>query len=280
MNDGLTQQLDLFEHSPLNVALHEFGQALLRRDLVAGERCLVQLRNQSQVTGTLLSDCAELLRAASDSSVLLRDPERGLQYLRERLAPLARRWLGGSARLHEQHLLTRIAQAMDVRGFVNGRDHVHPAELWLELGQTEQAQRSVNADLFWRGCPLRLVLQARIAERLGDALLTLDAWVRLCLIDPPRAEWALPRSVLLQTPWGDFSDLDPELETCWFPLWLELTRLPLPRFRDLPEVGAPAQLLLLAQHTQPSERDSAGFRRAVQQVCPPLLKHCLGRWRS
>lgn len=279
MSEAQAQQLDLFEHSTLNMALYEFAQALQRHDLVAAEQCMEQLRNLQRVGGAVLGECAELLRASMDSAVLLRDPERGLEYLRGRLVPLAKRWLGAVAHAHERLLLTRVAQAMDARGFVSGRDSVHPAELWLEVGQAEQALRSVNADLFWRGCPVRLALQARIAERLGDAAQALDAWSRLCLIDPQRAESELTDSSLLGSAWLDFCDLDPELDTCWFPLWLELTQLSLPRFRDLGAVGLPAQLLLDAQSTPLRERDGVDFRRALQQGCAPLLKHSLGRWR-
>lgn len=277
----MTQQLDLFFDTPFNQYLQAAATGIAAGKVTLAYEALRQARHW-QVSEQDERACAALTLLAdlsADAQPLTRDPQHGWRRLQQELTPLAQRWLGPDAAGWLQQQGQRVALALELRPFHAAAGDIHAAAVWLHLDQPQRALHSVETDWLWRECPVRLHAHALAAEALDQHDPALLDWTLLALNFPEAAEQHLAHSRLLGDAWNAYSDLEPSVETRWFPLWCVLARRmawPTPplRLRE-PESQRAWDALTRAATTLPAARLEVGFRRWLRDFAPALQQAVL-----
>lgn len=272
-------QLDLFQDSVGLLIESEVRAALGARRPQEAQGAIVRLMQQDRGNRRIagfLRLVAALEETTDGQGASPTDPDQRLAEIQD-LAPLAVQLLGTQARDLLALLWADLAVRLAGRPFDPRRARLHASHCWADAGRWEAARASVESEPGWRDHPALILLHARACWRLGDVSAARQDWVGLCWEHPGAAEQALRAPDLadgrLAVLWGEFNDLDCDLDTEDFPAWLLI--------RD------PAWASGLAADRAPADRRGDAFRllhrlshggddidtrRALAEVHPVLLE--------
>jgi hypothetical protein len=95
--------------------------------------------------------------------------------------------------------------------------------------QWQQVLSSITREADWIKQPLLVFRYAEACFKLNKELEGLESWFRLFLTFPAAAETLVGSTCnrLLLSDWRHFNELDPELESSFFPAWIVLKKPPL-----------------------------------------------------
>lgn len=227
-NDGMPQ-MDLFLDNETVVLVNQLVEALVARGTDQAEVLLKQLQSAApkhRLCGPLGVLC-KAQRSLQTCSTVAR-PEEELESLVRHIAPLAEEALGTRARDFLTPHWRRLAGALKGAPFHPARPRLHASWVYGRTLDWAVVRASVLAEPGWQRQPW---LRARLAEalcRLGERDGAISQWCNLCWQCPKIAAQVLGKADLpdlgIARAWKQFLDLDvePVLETPWFPAWLLL----------------------------------------------------------
>lgn len=271
---GPDDQLDLFRHSPAEIATSATRRALKDIDPARARGQLALLRHLP-AHAAFVADadrCVELIERHDERWA---DTARAVAWIETELWAAATRCLQRDAMLLLRPALLALLEQATARPFDPDCRQAHPGYLWQLLDQPAQALAALELDPLWREQPEALHWHAQLSE-LAHLPEHLQADVlELCLAWPDAAESFLSSSRSWASRWSDWCDLDLDLPQHAFPAWCRLTRaaeFPL----DASDQRPGAQLLRSAQELAASPSDLR-LRKAIHALCPGLLAAFLAR---
>ncbi len=226
-NNGMPQR-DLFLDNVTVVLINQLVEALVARGTDQAEVLLKQLQSAApkhRLCGPLGVLC-EAQRNLQCSTVAR--PVEELESLVRHIVPLAEEVLGARARDFLTPHWRRLAGALEGAPFYPARARLHASWVCGRALDWAGVRASVLAEPDWRRQPW---LRARLAEALcrqGERDGAISQWCSLCWQYPKIAAQVLGKADLpdlsIARAWRQFLDLDvePVLETPWFPAWLLL----------------------------------------------------------
>ena len=261
-------QLDLFRHSPSELAANDVRRALLDRDAAGARRGLAALTVAPGYT-TFVADCAMVIELIERQDARWADPAAAVPWIEMELWPAAERCLQRDALLLIRPALLALLDRCE-RRFDPGCRHAHASYLWQRLGQPTQAVLALEQDPHWRE-PLEGLLwhadlseQAQMHERVNADVFD------LCLRWPEAAENWLNTSRAWSSRWFAWCELDDALPMHAFPAWCRLTRAVEFAIPDASDQRLGAQLLRTADQLARRSSDLA-LRKALHAQSPALL---------
>jgi hypothetical protein len=262
-------QLDLFRHSPAEIAANTARRALCEHSVELVQQCIAALRPLAAYA-QFVADCDACVELIERRDPRWRDVALAVDWVESELSPAAERCVpGNAARLLRPALLALLETMPSVQDAV-GPHRAHPAYLWQLLGEPAQAVAAIEADARWRAHPGALVWHAELCEQAGLNSRALADVVDLCLSWPAQAEQWLGSSPAWAGRWNAWCDLDDALPMHAFPAWARLrctSELPMPEAGD---ERPGAALLRLADELAHKPSDLA-LRKALQRKSPALL---------
>lgn len=266
---GPDDQLDLFRHSPAEIAANETRRALKDLDVARVRRHLASLRKASAYTH-FVADCDQCIELILRQDPRWADAALAVPWIESVLWPAATRCLQRDAMLLLCPALLALVERSAQRPFDAQRPHAHPSYLWQLLGESAQAVAALERDPHWRDQPQALVWHAQLSEQAQFHERVIADVFELCLSWPDAAETWLSSSQSWATRWSAWCELDDALPPHAFPAWCRLIRatdFPLPTASDL---RPGAQVLRIAHQLAGNGVDLA-LRKALHALCPGLL---------
>jgi hypothetical protein len=262
-------QLDLFRHSPTEIAAAEARRALKDRAVVLARDKFALLRHAPSYAHFVAAGdgCLELIERNDPRWA---DPGLAVPWIESELWPAAEHCLQRDAMLLVRPALLALIDCAGQCSFDPDRQHAHPSYLWHLLGEPAQAVAAVELDPCWRDRVSVLCWHAELSEQAGFHDRVHADVVELCLASPDAAESWLSASREWATRWSAWCDLDDALPLCAFPAWCRLTRsseFPLPATNDQ---RPGAELLRVADRLARNAHDLA-LRKMLHALCPALL---------
>lgn len=226
---GNEVQLDLFMDNSGNVLVNGIADALASRRVEEAIRLTDRLL-ETDPSHPRLGMLEVLCNATQRQFAPVDDCFSEIEYLEGYLVPMATEALGVGARDFLVPFWRRMADALRGRPFVADTPLLHAS---YPLGRAHDWAGVKESVLEDSGGQIDPVLRLRLAEALfylGNRPAALAAWCRMCWDFPVRMEQALASGALpdkeLQPDWERYRDLEvePELSTLFFPVWLLLER--------------------------------------------------------
>lgn len=226
---GNEVQLDLFMDNSGNMRVNEIVAALMARNTDESGRLLDKLLD-SDPAHPRLGGLDGLFRALKKLPAPILDPVAENEELEGRLTQWATEELGAGARDFLVPFWRRLACGLRGQPFAAEAPLLHASYPLARALDWAGVRGAVLDERAWQDFP---VLRLRLAEaefRLGNRQAALALWCRMCWDFPGDAEWAFNDHALpdrdWSSEWGRFCDLDvdPPLETAFFPAWLLLER--------------------------------------------------------
>lgn len=270
-------QLDLFRHSPAEIAAHGARQALLTHSVEQAHEHLAALR-PLPAYARFVTDCAACIELIERRDPRWQDVAQAVTWIESELAAAAERCVPGEAMQLLRPALHALLQAAPPASDTTRPHRAHPAYLWQLLGEPAQALVAIEADARWRSQPASLAWHGEICEQAGlHQRATVDV-VELCLSWPAEAELWLASSAAWMARWNAWCELDDALPMHAFPAWTRLLHtgeIPMPEAGD---ARPGASLLRRADRLARAPSDLA-LRKALQRQCPALLSAYLAARR-
>ena len=265
---GPDDQLDLFRHSPAEVAATAARRALKDLSVARVHAQLVLLR-RLPAYGNFVADCDLCVELIERHDARWADAALAVPWIESELWAAATRCLQRDAMLLLRPALLALLEHASQVPFDADNRHAHPSYLWQLLDQPAQAVAALELDPLWREQPAALVWHAHLSEQAQLPERVHADVVELCLAWPDAAESWLSTSHSFASRWSAWCDLDPELPLHAFPAWCRLTRateFPLPATDQ--RLGA--SLLRSAGQLAACPSDLT-LRKALNSLCPGLL---------
>jgi hypothetical protein len=266
---GPDDQLDLFVHSPAEIAATEARRALR---ILAAERArghLVLLR-QAPAYATFVADSDQCLELIERCDARWADPAVAVPWIEGELWQAADRCLQHDAMLLVRPALLALLESSEPRAFDPDCRHAHRSYLWQLLGQPAQAVAALEDDPRWRDRVETLLWHAELAEAAQLHERVHADIAELCLAHPDHAETWLSASRSWAARWSAWCDLDDALPMHAFPAWSRLTRasdFQLPAETD----QRPGAQLLRMAHQLAADPTNLALRKALSALSPALL---------
>ncbi len=262
-------QLDLFRHSPAEIAAHGARRALLAHSVAQAHQCLAALR-PLPAYARFVADCEACIELIERRDNRWQDVARAVTWIETELAPAAERCMPGQAMHLLRPALLALVHRVPPATDCSGPHRAHPAWLWQMLGEPTQALAAIEADARWRAHPAMLVWHADLCEQAGMPARALPDVVELCLSWPEQAEQWLASSPAWAMRWNAWCDLDDALPMHAFPAWARLRYVSELPVHETGDARPGAALLRLADQLARSPADLAA-RKAMQRESPALL---------
>jgi hypothetical protein len=220
-------QLDLFMDNTANVLANGIVDALTSRRSNEADRLLNRLLD-TDPSHPRLGALETLCHATQRLTGPVNDYFAESEFLEGCLVALANRELGSRARDYLPPFWRRLADALQAQVFDAERPLLHASYPLACARDWSGVKRSILAEPAWAN---HAALRCRLADaefQLGEHRQALAHWCRLCRDFPTEAEQALTitPNKPLQSAWSRYLDLDvePALDTPFFPAWLLLER--------------------------------------------------------
>lgn len=285
-------QLDLFLDGREAFLVHDVTIGLVARDRDRAESRLERLRDEHPMHPDLpaLALLVAALSSPPASPATHATVTAGIEELRQRLAPAARRLLGEDAGAFLQPSWQVLATTAAGLSFAEAHPLAHRSWLCQQYSDWAAVRVAVEAEPDWPARP-RLCYRLGLARyHLGEADAGIRLWLPLCWTDPAffaRRAPTLP-SAILREGWEAFERAAPYEEplaetsdaTGWFPAWL-LLRHPglahLFRAEEIPDSGAASWVfrhLLGLLPLEPRGLSDAliNGRRALRRLSPGFFR--------
>ena len=285
-------QLDLFLDSRDAFLVHDVTTALVARDRDRAETGLDRLRDEHPLHPDLpaLARLVAALSSPPPSPATHATVTAGIEELRERLAPGARRLLGGDAAAFLQPAWQALARQAAGLAFYEAYPLAHRSWLCRQYGDWAAVRAAIEVEPDWaaRSCLRYRLGMAR--HHLGEPDAAIRLWLPLCWADPrlfTRRAPTLPSAILREN-WEAFERAAPYEEalaepsdaTGWFPAWLLLRHRGLAhlfRADEIPDAGTAARvfshlLALLPLESQGLSDTLIAGRRTLRQLCPAFFR--------
>lgn len=266
---GPDDQLDLFRHSPAQMAAARARRALGALDTAAARQHLSALSRMPDFAA-FLADCEHCIELIERRDPRWTDPVNAVPWLESVLQPAAERCLQGDASLLTRPAWHALLEHAGAPPFDSACRHAHPSYLWQALGETARAISALEQDPRWRQQADALLWHAELCEQAQWSESLAADLLELCLDWPDDAEVWLSSSRTWSRRWANWCDLDDALPMQAFPAWCRLTRgvdFPLPPDSDQ---RPGAQWLRLA-HQLVRDGQNLALRKTLKAQCPALL---------
>lgn len=266
---GPDDQLDLFRHSPAEIAATQTRRALQRMDVVQARKHLAQLR-RAPAYASLVADSEQCIELIERRDPRWSDAALAMPWIETELWPAAERCLQRDAMLLLRPALLALLERNEQRPFDAVNRCAHASHIWQLLGQPTQAVAALELDPHWRQQSAALLWHAQLCEEAGLHERILDDIAELCRVDADAAEDWLSASRTWAVRWSAWCDLDDALPMHAFPAWCRLTRATVFPLPDAGDRRAGAQLLRIADLLA-ALPDDLNLRKALHSQCPALL---------
>lgn len=266
---GPDDQLDLFRHSPAEIAATEVRRAIRARSVDQARRQLSGLRG-APAYARFIDDCDQCIELIERQDPRWRSAAHAVAWLEADLWPAASRCLQRDAMLLVRPALLAVLEGADGQPFDPERPQAHASYIWHLRDQPAQAVAALEADPQWSTHAAALSWHARWSESLGWHDRVHADVAELCFAWPQAAETWLSASPAWATRWSAWCDLDEAMPLHAFPAWCRLTRaseFPPPAATDQ---RPGAQLMRIAQQLAEAATDMP-LRKALNALCPALL---------
>lgn len=286
------RQLDLFLDGREAFLVHDITTGLLARDRDRAETGLGRLRDEHPIHPDLpaLALLVAALSSPPPSPVTHTTVTAGIEDLRQRLVPAARRLLGEDAAAFLQPSWQVLATTAAGLSFAEAHPLAHRSWLCQQYGDWTAVRAAAEAEPDW---PTRPCLRYRLGlarYHLGEPDAAIRLWLPLCWADPvffTRRAPTLP-STILREGWEAFERAVPYEESLaetrdasgWFPAWLLLRHRGLAhlfRADEIPDTGTASRvfrhlLALLPLESQGLSDPLVTGRRALRQLSPGFFR--------
>ena len=255
--------------------------ALTNRDFIEARKVLNQLYT-TEPGNVRLGGLERLLEAAENLHNPISAPENELEFLQQKLIPLAEDLLGTGSRHYLAPLWRRLTNAISTFSFNPLQPLLHSSYTAIRMEDWAGVRSHVEKEPDWQRQPellKRYTIACRRSNLEDDALVS---WFILCWNFPDQAEQFEERTNREWLYWwNEFIDLDPELPNQDFPTWL-LLRLPAlsKRFEGqeiLCSTPMPQTFMLilevLSKPKAELDADTIEIRRRLQMDNPALFAH-------
>lgn len=151
--------------------------------------------------------------------------------LEEEMMPLSLKLLRGESLRFLTPLWRTLSDSLNGYAFRPQVPNVHISYTAAKAFQWQDVVSSIEQEPKWLENPLLLFRYAEASFKLNRELTGFTAWFQIFLSDAEEAEQLIKKTAhsLLSADWRRFQDLDPELETRFFPAWLLLIKPALAR---------------------------------------------------
>jgi hypothetical protein len=279
------RQLDLFIDGRDAILIHGIVTGLITRDverIEVGLRRLAQEHPRHPDLGPLTA-LAEALPAAGAVPTTHAGLIERIEMTERRLAPAARRFLGGDASAFLRPVWQALAVAAADLPFALGHPRAHRAWLCQQYGDWAGVRAAVEDEPCWADTPLLRYWMGLAQHHLGAPGVATRLWLPLCWMDPRLFETHAPTlpDPDLRAAWLAFEHAVPFEEavadgapTAWFPAWLLVRHRPLShlfRADDIPGAGDAARvfrhlLVLLPLERRGLTDELVRQRRALREL--------------
>ena len=262
-------QLDLFRHSPSELAANDVRRALKERDAVGAGRYLAGLNGASGYA-TFVADCALCIELIERQDARWGQPAQTVPWIELELWPAAERSLQRDAMLLVRPALMAVLDRCEQHRFDPNCRHAHASYVWQLLGQPAQAALALEQDPHWREQLDVLLWHAELSEQAQMHERASADVLDLCLMWPDAAETWLSTSRAWSSRWFAWCELDDALPMHAFPAWCRLTRAVECSIPGASDQRPGAQLLRTADQLARNAKDLA-LRKTLQAQSPGLL---------
>jgi hypothetical protein len=203
------------------------------------------------------------------------------EFLLNTMTPLAFSVLGRFA----NDFLTPFWQQLSLELFGQRFDAESPQDhlsfTAFKAFQWREVIDAIESEADWNKQPVLLYRQAEACFRLNKEAEGLENWFRLYMLFPESAERLVndTDNYLLMSDWRNFNELDPELDSVFFPAWMVLKKPALAKIKikiDDENIGHDAfQLIcgLTAYADNDINETTISFRTRLRQQNPSLFGH-------
>lgn len=211
------------------------------------------------------------------NSHVLSVPQK-LAVLDEELMPLAMRLLQGEAIHYLTPLWKNLSAGLAEQPFDPGEPKLHASYAAIKAFDWHEVIASIDRDSNRLEQPILLFRYAEACFKTNREVTGLEHWLQLFLLHDEHAEQLITQTghPLLRDDWLRFMELDPELETRFFPSWLLLIKPALAR-HDFELDGASEEHrafnLLKRLNSNDLESNSITLRSELQNLNPDLFRH-------
>jgi hypothetical protein len=263
-------QLDLFRHSPAEIAAHSARIALRENSIEQVRHYLAQLHSLPGYA-RFVADCEACLELIERHDPRWQDVATAVTWIEAELAPAAERCIPDHAAQLLRPAWLALLRSMPPTQDAARPRRAHSAYLWQLLGEPANAVAAIETDPRWREYPETLVWHTDLCKQAGLDVRAMANIVELCLAWPTQAKHWLASSPAWTVRWNAWCELDDALPMHAFPAWVRLrytSEIPLP---DAGDTRPGATLLRLADQLA---RDPTNLvlRKTLQQRSPALLR--------
>ena len=275
-------QMDLFIDAAANRLVNGIVGSLIDRSYGEAQRLLERLF-EADPGHPRLGALEAMVDAGHRLAEPVHDTEQELQYLLQRLQPMADQELGRDASSLLVPHWRRLTAALQGRPFNPAQPQWHASFSAMRAFAWEDMLAAIENEPAWRHHPVLIIRHAYVNGRLHREVAALQSWFHLCWAFPDHAEAiAHEAEPSVRQAWRDFIALEPELAPADFPAWLLLLR---PRLaRQLADPGrrsaCPPTFTLIyhlqlenAEPAQVPDKKAIERRRQLQALDPDLFTH-------
>ena len=273
-------QMDLFFDSAPACATNDLISAIMntREDDVL--RLMSQLKSMApekhQKFDRLLTLQNELTESRKSS-------DRKIKLLLQTVTPLAFDVLGQFAHDFLTPLWHRLSTEVADRNFDAGSPEDHLSFTSFKEFQWQQVLASITREADWIKQPVLIFRYAEACFKLNNELEGLESWFRLFIAFPLVAETLIGSTCnrLLSSDWLHFNELDPELESAFFPAWIVLKKPALAKNTFTFDCGSDGYAALQLMYSLMGSKENGlnettiKIRARLQQQNPNLFIHTM-----
>lgn len=262
-------QLDIFRHSPIEIAATATRRALKKLDIGQARSQLTLLRQTPGQAG-FIADADQCIELIEQQDGRWADTAIAVAWIETELWPAATRCLQRDALLLVHPALMALLERNTPSAFDVGCRHAHPSYLWQLLDEPTSAVAALELDPHWREQAPTLLWHAQLSEQAKLQERVSADVLELCVAHPEAAESWLSSSDTWELQWSAWSDLDELLPIHAFPAWCRLTYATEFAPQAATDQRPGAQLLRIAEQLASHPADLA-LRKALNALCPALL---------
>jgi hypothetical protein len=275
-------QMDLFIDAAANRLVNGIVGTLIDRSYGEAQRLLERLF-EADPGHPRLGALEAMVDAGHRLAEPVHDTEQELQYLLQRLQPMADQELGRDASSLLIPHWRRLTAALQGRPFNPAQPQWHASFTAMRACAWEDMLAAIENEAAWLHHPELIIRHAFANGRLHREVAALQSWFRLCWAFPEHAAViAHEAEPSVRQAWRDFLALEPELTPIDFPAWLLLLRPRLASQLEDPGRGnaCPLTFTLIyrlqlesAEATRAPGKKAIEQRRQLQVLAPKLFTH-------
>lgn len=215
-------QMDLFFDSAPVLVVQDLIKAIVDKRNEDIVRLLPQVQSLAPQKYTLFDD----LLAQQNKLICCPDSKSKIEFLLNTLTPLAFNVLKRFANDFLTPCWQQLSLELSGRRFEAEFPEDHLSFTAFKAFQWREVIAAIERETYWNTQACLLYRYAEACFKLNQELAGLENWFRLFMVFPESAEQLIAGTgnYLLLTDWQNFNELDPELDSVLFPVWIVLKK--------------------------------------------------------